>query len=161
MARELRKFVPSLQYYYMGFYIHTCPKMRYKARIAPSYLLCPETYTFHPIERCLEKIEAMSACRLHPDPEAKDECYTDATDRVSDHVGVCIRSAIFYSYEHYLKFSQVIVLDEGSPTLYPIYLMRYDAVVEDDVKEFVRAVGKKGVESLLLLRSPMKRNVLW
>ncbi|KAI8475389.1 MAG: arginine-tRNA-protein transferase [Monoraphidium minutum] len=31
-----------LAYYYMGFYIHTCPKMRYKADYAPSELLCPE-----------------------------------------------------------------------------------------------------------------------
>ncbi|KXZ47297.1 hypothetical protein GPECTOR_36g23 [Gonium pectorale] len=32
---------PSLRYYYMGFYIHTCPKMRYKADYRPSDLLCP------------------------------------------------------------------------------------------------------------------------
>ncbi|GLI61855.1 hypothetical protein VaNZ11_004363 [Volvox africanus] len=32
---------PSLHYYYMGFYIHTCPKMRYKAEYRPSDLLCP------------------------------------------------------------------------------------------------------------------------
>ncbi|GIL75582.1 hypothetical protein Vretimale_15183 [Volvox reticuliferus] len=32
---------PSLHYYYMGFYIHTCPKMRYKAEYKPSDLLCP------------------------------------------------------------------------------------------------------------------------
>ncbi len=27
----------------MGFYIHTCSKMRYKAAYQPSDLLCPET----------------------------------------------------------------------------------------------------------------------
>jgi hypothetical protein len=32
----------QLRWYYMGFYIHTCPKMRYKAEYAPSELLCPE-----------------------------------------------------------------------------------------------------------------------
>jgi hypothetical protein len=27
----------------MGFYIHTCPKMRYKSEYRPSELLCPES----------------------------------------------------------------------------------------------------------------------
>lgn len=31
----------------MGFYIHSCPKMRYKGKLSGSYLLCPETYTWH------------------------------------------------------------------------------------------------------------------
>lgn len=31
----------------MGFYIHSCPKMRYKGKLTGSYLLCPEAYTWH------------------------------------------------------------------------------------------------------------------
>jgi arginyl-tRNA---protein transferase len=34
-------------YYYMGFYIHSCAKMRYKANFMPSYLLDPETYDWN------------------------------------------------------------------------------------------------------------------
>ena len=30
----------SLRWYFMGYYIHACPKMRYKAEFAPSELLC-------------------------------------------------------------------------------------------------------------------------
>lgn len=67
----------------MGYYIHTCPKMRYKARISPSYLLCPEAYTWHPISQCLDKIETGSDCRLNPDPSAKDEFDTANYDNVS------------------------------------------------------------------------------
>lgn len=29
-TRELNKVYPDLQYYYMGYYIHSCVKMRYK-----------------------------------------------------------------------------------------------------------------------------------
>eukprot|EP00850_Spirogloea_muscicola_P022063 SM000275S10319 [mRNA] locus=s275:7781:12047:- [translate_table: standard] len=36
----------SLQYYYLGYYIHTCPKMNYKAAYAPSDLLCPLRYEY-------------------------------------------------------------------------------------------------------------------
>ena len=32
-VRELQKLDPALIHYYMGFYIHSCPKMRYKVSI--------------------------------------------------------------------------------------------------------------------------------
>lgn len=35
---------PSLEYYYLGYYIHSCSKMRYKAAYCPSELLCPLHY---------------------------------------------------------------------------------------------------------------------
>ena len=38
------------QYYYMGYYIHSCPKMRYKAEYRPQHVLDPETYEWDPLE---------------------------------------------------------------------------------------------------------------
>lgn len=38
----------SLDYYYMGFYIHNCDKMKYKGEYQPSDLLCPTTMTWIP-----------------------------------------------------------------------------------------------------------------
>ncbi|XP_023551119.1 arginyl-tRNA--protein transferase 2-like [Cucurbita pepo subsp. pepo] len=38
----------SLQYYYLGYYIHNCGKMKYKATYCPSELLCPLRYTWVP-----------------------------------------------------------------------------------------------------------------
>ncbi|EXJ82632.1 arginine-tRNA-protein transferase [Capronia epimyces CBS 606.96] len=35
------------EYYYMGYYIHSCIKMRYKARFSPSYLLDPESFEWN------------------------------------------------------------------------------------------------------------------
>lgn len=46
-VRELNEVAAELSEYYMGFYIHSCPKMRYKGKLQPSYLLCPEIYTWH------------------------------------------------------------------------------------------------------------------
>ncbi|KAK8926463.1 Arginyl-tRNA--protein transferase 1 [Platanthera zijinensis] len=40
----------SLQYYYLGFYIHSCNKMRYKAAYRPSELLCPLRYEWVPFD---------------------------------------------------------------------------------------------------------------
>ncbi|KAL5336445.1 arginine-tRNA-protein transferase [Aspergillus crustosus] len=38
------------QYYYMGYYIHTCQKMRYKGSFRPQYILDPESHTWDPLE---------------------------------------------------------------------------------------------------------------
>ncbi|ETI19620.1 hypothetical protein G647_09454 [Cladophialophora carrionii CBS 160.54] len=35
------------EYYYMGYYIHSCIKMRYKARFTPTYMLDPETFEWN------------------------------------------------------------------------------------------------------------------
>jgi len=42
--RENEVHCPTLQYYYLGYYIHSCNKMRYKAAYRPSELLCPLRY---------------------------------------------------------------------------------------------------------------------
>lgn len=49
-TRRLYGVHRSLKYYYMGFYIHSCQKMKYKGRYHPSDLLCPERYTWHPLD---------------------------------------------------------------------------------------------------------------
>lgn len=46
-VKDLNESAAGLSEYYMGFYIHSCPKMRYKGKLQPSYLLCPEIYTWH------------------------------------------------------------------------------------------------------------------
>ncbi|XP_041644797.1 arginyl-tRNA--protein transferase 1 isoform X4 [Cheilinus undulatus] len=71
-TRQLQKQSPKLSYYYLGFYIHSCPKMRYKGQYRPSDLLCPETYAWVPIERCLPHLENSRYARFNQDPEAGD-----------------------------------------------------------------------------------------
>ncbi|KAJ1998819.1 Arginyl-tRNA--protein transferase 1 [Coemansia thaxteri] len=47
---------PELRYYYMGYYIPTCPKMKYKERWRPADLLDLVTLKWVPIERCVQRI---------------------------------------------------------------------------------------------------------
>lgn len=56
----------------MGFYIDSCPKMKYKARLKPSFLLCPETYTWHPYEEAQLKLKVSKYSRLNDDKNAID-----------------------------------------------------------------------------------------
>lgn len=47
--------------------------MRYKAQIRPSKLLCPETYVWCDVEKCLPKLDVSKYCRLNEDLSCKDE----------------------------------------------------------------------------------------
>jgi arginine-tRNA-protein transferase len=38
------------QYYYMGYYIHSCTKMKYKGDYKTQHVLDPETYEWHPLD---------------------------------------------------------------------------------------------------------------
>uniref|UniRef100_A0A1I7ZAY7 ATE_C domain-containing protein n=1 Tax=Steinernema glaseri TaxID=37863 RepID=A0A1I7ZAY7_9BILA len=49
---------PLIQYYYMGYYLEECPKMKYKGRYHPSYLMCDKTFKWMPIEEAIAKINA-------------------------------------------------------------------------------------------------------
>ncbi|XP_018050108.1 PREDICTED: arginyl-tRNA--protein transferase 1 isoform X1 [Atta colombica] len=73
LTRQLNKVTNNLKYYYMGYYIHTCQKMRYKARMQPSKLLCPETYVWCDIEPCLVKLDNEKYSRLNDEINAIDE----------------------------------------------------------------------------------------
>lgn len=73
LTRQFSRVARDLKYYYMGFYIHSCPKMRYKAKMRPSKLLCPETYVWIDIEPCLAKLDKEKYSRLNGDIDVTDE----------------------------------------------------------------------------------------
>ncbi|XP_074089599.1 arginyl-tRNA--protein transferase 1 isoform X18 [Macrotis lagotis] len=81
-TRQLHEKTSQLSYYYMGFYIHSCPKMRYKGQYRPSDLLCPETYVWVPIEQCLPALESSKYCRFNQDAKAVDEERIKELDRL-------------------------------------------------------------------------------
>lgn len=72
---------PDLQYYYMGFYVHSCTKMRYKAQFRPSYLLCPLQYTWHDIYKCIQKLDNDKYSIFN---DSTDIEHDDATLRIQD-----------------------------------------------------------------------------
>lgn len=64
MQRRLTPNHPQLKYYYMGYYIHSCAKMRYKAKFAPSDLLCPVRCTWHPLAECVAALDSLQATMM-------------------------------------------------------------------------------------------------
>ncbi|XP_042625436.1 arginyl-tRNA--protein transferase 1-like isoform X4 [Cyprinus carpio] len=81
-TRQLQQQSPKLAYYYLGFYVHSCPKMRYKGQYQPSDLLCPETYTWVSIERCIPRLEISAYSRLSENAHEGDACALKELGRV-------------------------------------------------------------------------------
>ena len=82
--QRLFRVNPQMQYYYMGFYVQSCPKMNYKSKYNAGYLLCPETYQYVPIARCVPKLKASPYSRLADEsvPDAKEGCTEDELNTV-------------------------------------------------------------------------------
>ncbi|KAL0476525.1 arginyl tRS [Acrasis kona] len=70
IAEENQKH-PEFEYYYLGFYIHSCAKMKYKAQYKPSQLLCPVTFEWVDLDECTHKLDQSKFCSFSKN--AKDE----------------------------------------------------------------------------------------
>ncbi|KAL7749519.1 Arginyl-tRNA--protein transferase 1 [Sorochytrium milnesiophthora] len=60
LARELSRtpHLSECRYYYMGFYIHRCPKMVYKGQFKPSELLDPIVFEWVPLESVRQQLDS-------------------------------------------------------------------------------------------------------
>jgi arginine-tRNA-protein transferase len=67
------------QYYYMGYYIHSCTKMKYKGDYKTQHVLDPESYEWHPLDGELrslldkKKYVSMSRERRRQKEEAAEQ----------------------------------------------------------------------------------------
>ncbi|KAK2824051.1 hypothetical protein Q5P01_021226 [Channa striata] len=128
-TRELQKQSAKLCYYYLGFYIHSCPKMRYKGQYQPSDLLCPETYVWLPIERCIPRLENSRYARLNQDLDAGDA-------QVLKDVG------------------RALVLYRRTVMPYAVYSRkRKSSSDETEVQQYATLVGQDCAERILLYRT--------
>ncbi|XP_073402698.1 arginyl-tRNA--protein transferase 1 isoform X1 [Dendrobates tinctorius] len=128
-TRELQKKASDLCYYYMGFYIHTCPKMRYKGQYKPSQLLCPESYSWVPIEKCLPLLESSKYSRFNGNPKEGDQ-------------------------DHLSELNRVRVLHKRTVMPYSVYKKRRKGPSDETVvKQYATLVGQTCAERMLLYRS--------
>jgi arginyl-tRNA---protein transferase len=79
------------QYYYMGFYIHSCVKMRYKGEYRPQHILDPETLEWNPLDgevRALldtKSYVSLARERRRRAEREKTEAAADAAEDVDDY----------------------------------------------------------------------------
>ncbi|XP_037915797.1 arginyl-tRNA--protein transferase 1 isoform X3 [Hermetia illucens] len=102
LTDQLSQRTPALKYYYMGFYIHTCPKMIYKGRLSASYLLCPEVYSWHLLnDEIRKKLDESKYQRLNADPDARDA--NEFREEDLDAVLVLINQNSYMTYRNYAQ----------------------------------------------------------
>lgn len=124
-TRSLLKTTPSIASYYMGFYIHSCPKMKYKGQYNPSFLVCPETFNWIPIERCLPKLDRARYAKLDDSSEEPPKGSTD----------------------------DVLVLYKHQAMPYKVYKLMSKARDGEEVEEYAELVGPLVASRMLLYRS--------
>lgn len=127
-SRQLGLSDPNFCWYYLGFYIHSCPKMLYKGQYKPSFLLCPETYTFQPFEECVIKLNRNKYSVLL---EKTGDVYEDES------------------------ISKVGILYRRQAATFDVYSLRQKVEEEEvkEVEEYAMLVGRSSSNRMLLYRS--------
>ncbi|XP_006460008.1 hypothetical protein AGABI2DRAFT_202585 [Agaricus bisporus var. bisporus H97] len=139
MAKEIHDAgIPDMKYVYMGFYIQSCQKMRYKGDYHPSYLLDPESYDWYPLEKCLPVLEQNRyACFSEPTHSIAGDPPQDVlldTD-VLDNILILVR----------------IRQPDDMQVLYPVYktnLWKYDEIKEE-YDAFIEGLGTEVAQKVV------------
>ncbi|XP_062894767.1 arginyl-tRNA--protein transferase 1-like [Mobula hypostoma] len=69
LTQRLNEKVPRMKYYYLGPYVHSCVKVKYKLLYQPTELLCPVTGHWVSVEQCLPKLELNKFAKLYDGDE--------------------------------------------------------------------------------------------
>ena len=124
-TNHLSKLIQGLDQYYMGYYVHSCHKMRYKGNYFPSFLLCPETYRWQPIERCVAKLDKAKYSRLEEEAEHG------------------MQSVESYIHQTLLLFEQQVIP-------YHLFKALFNKVMQSEITEYASLVGRDVATSMLL-----------
>ncbi|XP_076820880.1 arginyl-tRNA--protein transferase 1-like isoform X2 [Clavelina lepadiformis] len=146
LTRKYHKRFSGLLHYYMGFYVHSCPKMRYKGAYDPSDLLCPETYTWVPLPVCASTLSQTSYARLNVlnggSPDAVDK-----EGQISNLNAVrCLYRRGITDYVAY-KLHKYMISQNSR------FLARTTTEEDEKVLEYSSFVGKTCAQRMLLYRS--------
>jgi len=141
-TRKLQKeHFPNLTNYYMGFYIHSCSKMKYKAKYSPSWLLCPVTYQWVPVQDALPLLDKSKFAKLcsSQDPAVLDPASGQNVTAQADH-GIVL--------------DDMLVLHENQAITFKMYrnVSRVNEFESNEVMEYAKLVGKNLLTKILLYR---------
>jgi len=133
--KEIQFALPN--YYYLGYYIESCPKMRYKAEYKPSELLCPVTYKWVDADKAQETLVKNSpqrhCCTL----------YKASDDETSNHGNDIYRGQQQQQSSVSSQVVNQLRLDVGANMLVTLSMLHDggQAVVRPLLQEFVQEMG--------------------
>lgn len=131
--------------------------MRYKARMRPSKLLCPETYAWFDIEPCLLKLDKEKYSRFNDDIDAiDDDGMVDIRKVITKTLFLISNNKSFLILTNVIPF-KVLVLHRQIAMPYEIYKRKTHQTItqkeEDKIKQYASLVGMKSAQRLLLNRN--------
>ena len=101
-TQKFYKVNQKMQYYYMGFYVQSCPKMNYKRHYSSSQILCPETYEYVDLQKCIPLLEKSEYSCLG-DPEASNPEDDNVTQEVLDEMQVTLDLKTMTTYKEFCE----------------------------------------------------------
>ncbi|KAF7725056.1 Arginyl-tRNA--protein transferase 1 [Apophysomyces ossiformis] len=152
LAKQLHESLNELKWYYMGYYIHTCPKMNYKGTYLPSDLLDPVTYQWFPIENCKKKLDKDKFVIFSDAPEPPEDIpagWMDPNDVTTD------------------DLENVLAFVSGGMVAPVVALERYksSAKFRNTIREYISAVGRFQItypnQGGMVLKSGQLGRVSW
>ncbi|KAJ3030121.1 UNVERIFIED_CONTAM: Arginyl-tRNA--protein transferase 1 [Siphonaria sp. JEL0065] len=145
MAKQYSRFLPGLKYLYMGFYIHSCSKMRYKAQFKPSDLICPKTRVWVPVEKCIKLLDVHKVALLSTALRLEDNAIPDANN-----ANVFGPSAITHEYSVDIKdLANIMIYQERGVTF--LKMLPPNRKVLGEIGQFVKLVGINVAKQLIFV----------
>lgn len=132
----------GLEYYYLGFYIHDSPKMKYKGEYQPAELLCPTTLQWFPFHSSVKFIEKNKFTPLDPVLAARR---SDADADVIEKEFCCAHDPLTAILFIPLDFGT------GRTVQFSDLTKRYQQILKPILQDFVTACGA-GVSDHVILR---------
>ncbi|KAJ9121117.1 hypothetical protein QFC24_004790 [Naganishia onofrii] len=127
LAKEFHKAgMTDMGWLYMGFYIWTCQKMRYKGEYSPSYLLDPGTNRYYPLETATKVIE------LRPQGYTPFDTNVETLART-----IKTQAPTIVTSKHTAKSTTTSGATPSWPTPPPPSFLDPDQITKDDLRKLV------------------------
>ncbi|TRY62876.1 hypothetical protein TCAL_08298 [Tigriopus californicus] len=134
----LNSYHGQLRYYYMGYYIHNCPKMRYKGNFGPSYLLCPKTFDWVSLVKAGPLLDTAKYTQLAEATSPLQEIDPASNDEVNVEAVQILHLQRKMSFSAYLSLK----LEANQPV----------AKDFEEVEEYAKLIRRPAFNSMLLYR---------
>ncbi|KAJ0263789.1 Arginyl-tRNA--protein transferase 2 [Hirschfeldia incana] len=151
----------TLEHYYLGYYIHSCNKMRYKAAYRPSELLCPLRYQWVPFEVAkplLDKkpysvLSDFTKAFLSPAPQASETLAKSTSERKDMEMNNSNEDSDSDSSRNGIDINNILISLNGARLRYKDLLRIMNMAVREQVESmfisYRKVVGAELSERML------------
>jgi Putative arginyl-tRNA:protein arginylyltransferase len=143
-VKRAMRFRQDLRYYYLGYYIHSCQKMKYKAQFKPSELLCPVRSVWVDFEEAEKRLEDRSPIRHCCNISTPDEEYfrNDSKGQIcepkrDEKAKESVVNRVLFDIGAGTYLTLNMVTDEAKEIIYPLLESLVEEVGNDIASECV------------------------